>query len=967
MLSQAQVQTMAYSLSPSAFDEAQTVTITVEGSSINEGAWVVSNNELFIWAWSYDDNLQNERDCPTNGSWGASSVQNRFTYNAATDRYTFTLTPNVFFNRTGMGRFGFLVKPKDGSGEKKTQDVLINVGAFQVTMVQPLENSTTILTNGGSLLISATNSNGLANYTLRANGTVLTSANAVNQLSYTHTNITANQRYELTVVQGTKTQVKIFDALVEPTAVLAAAPANLEDGVNYGSDASKVTLKLNVPGKDYVYVAGSFNNYQPDTRYAMKKDPFTGIFWLEITGLTPGQPYNYQYWVVDKTPLTNCPVLVKSADMYSEELLVPYDDPGIPASTYPNLPAYPVGQTREVSVFQTNKPAYQWSTNNFVTPNPDKLVIYEVLVRDFAEGRNFQSLIDKISYFKKLKVNAIELLPVMEFEGNSSWGYNTSYHLAVDKAYGPENKLKEFIDSCHKNGIAVILDVALNHATSRNPGVRMWMEDADNDGWPDKPASDNPFFNQRAAHTIVEYFTDFNHQSSLTQYYTRRVIKRWIEDFKIDGFRWDFTLGFTQNCTGNEGCTLSYQQDRVDVLKSYADYSWSLDPKHIAIFEHVGDHRAEEQAWGNYRLNEGKGILIWEEVWTNYKELAQGRIGDIRSMLSSTNGLSGKRTLGYAESHDKDHVLYEAMEFGVTTTNSTCKSPRGNLNNALDRMAAIGAGSILIPGPKMIWHYQELGYQRTFNTCSDGSINPPGEGPSNPPGDCKLDEKPLYPWTENWLSDAQRERLFDTYSKLIEMKIKLPVFNGNVALNSEDGNDNNFKKRIFIWDDAVPTDSLKNIVILLNYSICPQQVRADFPFAGTWYNMMDNTRKTVTNTGELVTVPPGGFLIYGNQPNRLLFQDTSIVPPPPPPPADTTYFTVAGNPIKDGVIRLKYKLNNTSKAEFYVFNSAGQHVKSYTLSLNENTAALPLHQPAGMYFGVLMTSSEKRTVKLLVQ
>jgi hypothetical protein len=99
----------------------------------------------------------------------------------------------------------------------------------------------------------------------------------------------------------------------------------------------------------------------------------------------------------------------------------------------------------------------------------------------------------------------------------------------------------------------------------------------------------------------------------------------------------------------------------------------------------------------------------------------------------------------------------------------------------------------------------------------------------------------------------------------------------------------------------------------------------------------------------------------------LLFQDTSIVPPPPPPPADTTYFTVAGNPIKDGVIRLKYKLNNTSKAEFYVFNSAGQHVKSYTLSLNENTAALPLHQPAGMYFGVLMTSSEKRTVKLLVQ
>ena len=84
------------------------------------------------------------------------------------------------------------------------------------------------------------------------------------------------------------------------------------------------------------------------------------------------------------------------------------------------------------------------------------------------------------------------------------------------------------------------------------------------------------------------------------------MVKHWIEEFKIDGFRWDLTKGFTQNCENNEGCTNSYQQDRVDILKSYADYSWSLDDSHYVIFEHLGSEN-EEKEWANYRLNEGKG------------------------------------------------------------------------------------------------------------------------------------------------------------------------------------------------------------------------------------------------------------------------------------------------------------------------------------------------------------------------
>ena len=132
--------------------------------------------------------------------------------------------------------------------------------------------------------------------------------------------------------------------------------------------------------------------------------------------------------------------------------------------------------------------------------------------------------------------------------------------LSAHKFYGPKEKMKEFVDLCHQNGIAVILDIALNHAFGRNAMNRMWMNDPDGDGW-GSPASDSPYFNMVATHSY-SVGSDFNHQQSRTQNYTRRVVKQWIEEFKIDGFRWDLTKGFTQNATGSDANTNAYQQDR---------------------------------------------------------------------------------------------------------------------------------------------------------------------------------------------------------------------------------------------------------------------------------------------------------------------------------------------------------------------------------------------------------------------
>ncbi len=93
-------------------------------------------------------------------------------------------------------------------------------------------------------------------------------------------------------------------------------------------------------------------------------------------------------------------------------------------------------------------------------------------------------------------------MPIMEFEGNESWGYNTAFHMAVDKFYGPEDKLKEFIDLCHQNGIAVILDFVMNHVMGRSPMNRMWMNDPDENGW-GEPSEESPYFNEIATHSWI--------------------------------------------------------------------------------------------------------------------------------------------------------------------------------------------------------------------------------------------------------------------------------------------------------------------------------------------------------------------------------------------------------------------------------------------------------------------------------
>ncbi|MGB6269820.1 MAG: alpha-amylase family glycosyl hydrolase [Olleya sp.] len=911
---------------PILIDQPVTITVDVTATTCNS---IVNPTKVYAHLGVGDDT--NEYGIKVVGNWGQDDGIGEMTNNG-NGTWSITFTPNIYFNLTAaeeanVTKMGMVFRNPDGTQELKLdsggcQNFVFNVGAFQVTMINPESNGTVAVNNNSGTQILAQNTNGSATYVLKANGSVVNTSTTT-FYSYFFPNITENKYCELEVTQGGSVVTKNFTILVNNTQS-AAMPANMENGINYTSNTS-ATLVLEAPLKDYVYVAGSFNNWEPASSHAMKKDPTSGKFWVEITGLTPGQIETYQYWVGAQSPVTDSPRVVKVADPFSTLVLSPFDDPWIPASSYPNLPAYPVGQEREVTVLQTAQTTYNWQVTNFQKPKKEDLVIYEVLIRDFDKngdgGRNFQQLIDRIDYFKNLNVNAIQLMPIMEFEGNESWGYNTSFHMALDKYYGSEDKFREFVDVCHQNGIAVILDVALNHAFGRNPMVRMWMDDPDGDGW-GEPSSENPYFNQVAQHSY-SVGSDFNHTEQydaptpeatttnpITNYYVERVIKHWIEEFKIDGFRWDLTKGFTQKAETGDASTNAYQSDRVNILKAYADYSWSLDPDHYVIFEHLGGNQ-EEKEWADYRVGEGKGIMLWGKMTDPYNQLTMGYASgsNISGMGHNSRNFIEPRLVGYPESHDEERLMYRNLQFG---NSSNASHNVTNLNTAIKRMSPLGAVSLTIPGPKMIWHFGELGMENSIFTCNNSTVNEPGGAD----GDCKLDTKPQPQWDNNWLTDVNRSQVYNDWARLNNLKVNEPVFEGDYAITS-----GSLTPKIYIFDNTIPANELRNVVVLANFDVTTQNVTPDFPYVGTWYDLMDETNTTsinVTSTTAPISIPAGEFRIYGNAvPQSLSNEEFDLVNTFKlyPNPASTSFsLTSKMNSVK--IIDVSGKLITEFKGDF---------------------------------------------------
>ncbi len=491
-----------------------------------------------------------------------------------------------------------------------------------------------------------------------------------------------------------------FDVMVSESPVDQKRPENLKDGITEYGDGS-ISFSLFAPNKRIVHLLGDFNDWNASQDYVLKRDSLNADstwFWITLNGLESNKPYRFQYLVDGE---------LRIADPYSELILDPNEDRWIPEAINSSFPTYPHNQTQfQVGVFELDEPEFEWTDQDFTPPPKEELVIYELLLRDFLDQHTFETLVDTLDYLERLGVNAIELMPINEFEGNSSWGYNPSFYFAVDKYYGTKDQLKHFINEAHRRGIAVILDMVLNHSFGQSPLVRLY---SDGDYGP--PSQENPWFNEVAKHDFnVGY--DKNHESLATQYFVDRVTKFWLEEFHIDGFRFDLSKGFTQNNTlGDVGAWSQYDASRITLLKRMADQLWSVNPEAYVILEHFAENR-EERELAAY------GALLWRNMNYAYGQATMGYESgsDFSGVHHSTSGFSKPHLIGYMESHDEQWLMFKNVNYGNSSSDYSIRDFR----TALTRQPIAGAFFFLWPGPKMIWQFGELGYGGGSGECLKG-------------------------------------------------------------------------------------------------------------------------------------------------------------------------------------------------------------------------------------------------------
>ncbi len=594
-------------------------------------------------------------------------------------------------------------------------------------------------------------------------------------------------------------------------------PAGREDGITVLT-ANSVHLQLRAPGKPYVFVVGDFNNWQLDSNYLMTPTPDGTTFWIELTGLNHQTRYRFQYHVGTEG--------IRIADPYSTLILDPWNDQYLSQATFPNRPFYPVGQSFPVGVFQTRPSVYQWDTTyNYQKPDTRDLIIYELLLRDFDSQHTWNALINRLDYFDSLNINAIQLMPVMEFEGNDSWGYNPMFMLAPDKYYGPANDLKRFIDLCHKRGIAVILDITLNHQFGQSPLARMYWDNANN-----QPASNNPWFNTFPRHDFnVGY--DMNHESPHTKYFAKRVFKHWLEEYKVDGFRVDMSKGFTQNNSiGNIAAWNAYDQSRVNILSEYGNYVWSITPGAYMILEHFSDN-SEETALS------GMGFMFWGDMNSSYSDAAMGYSSNLSWGLASNRGWWAKGLVTYMESHDEERVTTRAINFGNSFGGHNVRDTA----TAVRRNGMAAALLFATPGPKMIWQFGELGYDFSINTCGNGTIN----------SNCHLDNKPIR-W--DYPAKSYRRELFRVYADMIHLHTTEAAFRNDPLEYSMNG----LVKTIRLADGG------RNFAVIANTDVAVQSRNLFLPFLGTWYSLLDQDSITTNSNNYWITLQPGEFRVFCN-------------------------------------------------------------------------------------------------------
>ncbi len=756
-------------------------------------------------------------------TWGVDDPKGKMT-NIGNDKHQISYNIKEFYGLSDNDKvlqLAFVFRNVNGSKEGKTannQDIFVSIsdGSQELNSFFQLPDKKSFAIALGSVIPIKVITSVEADIQLFDNDVLIHSSQGT-ELDYTY-NVTVGGNHTIRYVAKTSSEEHedFFSFAVNPTVKNVPLPANAEPGLNE-IDPHTALFALHAPGKNNVYIIGDFTEWKVDTSFFMLLDE-NGTWWKTVTNLDPDVEYAYQY-LVDGSLLI--------ADPYSTLVLDENHDQHISEEVFPNLKPFPFNKTTGIAtLFELGKEPYDWQATDYQRPDKENLIVYELLVRDFLEDRSYKSLIDTLDYLERLGITAIELMPVQEFEGNNSWGYNPNFHMALDKYYGNPETFKMFIDEAHKRGMAIIIDVVYNHAFGQSPLVRLYWDQVNN-----RPSEDNPWLNPIAKHPFNVGF-DFNHESEDTKFWVKKVMKYWVEEYNIDGFRFDLSKGFTQKFNTDVGLWSQYDATRVSILKDYADFLWSIDEDFYIILEHFADN-SEERELSNY------GMMFWGNLNHAYSEASMGYHDSNKSNFSwisyKNRGWNDAHVIGYMESHDEERMMFRNMQFGNTAAGYNIRS----LEVGLARVELAANFFIPIPGPKLIWQFGELGYDVSINDCGNGTSN----------NNCRLNDRPVR-W--HYQDELRRKRLFQVFAALNNLKISYDVFQTDDFTLNVGG----ALKWIKLHSPS------ENVVIVGNFNVIEGNISVEFPHTGTWYDFYKGEEVNITQVNQTFELEAGEYRLY---------------------------------------------------------------------------------------------------------
>jgi 1,4-alpha-glucan branching enzyme len=308
------------------------------------------------------------------------------------------------------------------------------------------------------------------------------------------------------------------------------------------------TFRVWAPHADKVFVTGTFNNWSKTSNPLASEG--NGYWSTDVSGAKAGDQYTYI--------ITNGP------------------------NQFPRIDPYARDVTSSVGNGVIHKPDFHWGSDAYEMPPLNKLVIYEMHIGTFNDQPgggpgNFNGAIEKLPYLKNLGINAIEIMPAMEFAGGFSWGYNPAHLFAIETDYGGPNAFKEFIKAAHSLGIAVILDVVYNHFGPSD--LDIWQFD----GWSENNKGGIYFYNDwRSTTPWGDTRPDYG-RKEVRQFIGDNVMM-WLNEYRIDGLRWDMTA-FIRNVYGNNDDSDNDIPDGWSLMQWMNDIIRGMAPQRVSIAE----------------------------------------------------------------------------------------------------------------------------------------------------------------------------------------------------------------------------------------------------------------------------------------------------------------------------------------------------------------------------------------------